>query len=111
MVPGRHDRHQPMNVTLTRPDDTVSQVDLIWQGRIDALACGECSEEDFIAELSSLQHTGADSARSVVALLDQRYRRGQLPTELFRSIEAKVARQDTIDHGTTIDMDDVRSWL
>jgi tRNA A-37 threonylcarbamoyl transferase component Bud32 len=100
-----------MNVTLTRPDDTVSQVDLIWQGRIDALACGECSEEDFIAELSSLQHTGADSARSVVALLDQRYRRGQLPTELFRSIEAKVARQDTIDHGTTIDMDDVRSWL
>jgi serine/threonine protein kinase len=100
-----------MNVTLTRPDDTVSQVDLIWQGRIDALACGECSEEDFVAKLASLQQTGADSARSVVALLDQRYRRGQLPAALFHSIEAKIARQDTIDHGNTIEVDVVHSWL
>jgi tRNA A-37 threonylcarbamoyl transferase component Bud32 len=100
-----------MNVTLTRPDDTVSQVDLIWQGRIDALACGECSEEDFVAKLSSLQQTGADSARRVVALLDQRYRRGQLPAALFHSIEAKIARQDTLDHGNTIEVDVVHSWL
>jgi serine/threonine protein kinase len=100
-----------MNVTLTRPDDTASQVDLIWQRRVDALACGECSEEDFVAELSSLQQTGADSARSVIALLDQRSRRGQLPTELFRSIEAKIARQDTLDHGTTIELDAARSRL
>jgi serine/threonine protein kinase len=100
-----------MNETLTRPDDTVSQVDSIWQRRIDALACGECSEEDFIAQLSSLQHSGADSARSVVALLDERYRRGQLPAALFHSIEAKIARQDTLDHENTIEVDVVHSWL
>ena len=100
-----------MNVTLTRPDDTVSQVDSTWQERIDALVRGECSVEDFIAELSGLQQTSADSARRVVALLNQRHRRGQLPTELLSSIEAKIARQDTVDYGTTIDQDVVRSWL
>jgi tRNA A-37 threonylcarbamoyl transferase component Bud32 len=100
-----------MNESVTRPDDTTSQVDLIWQRRVDALACGECSEEDFIAELSSLRQTGADSAWNVVALLDQRYRRGQLPTALFRSIEAKIARRElgALEYGTTIELDAVRS--
>jgi len=96
-----------MNETVTRPDDTASQVDLIWQQRVDALACGKCSEEDFLAELSSLRQMGADSAWNVIALLDQRYRRGQLPTALFRSIEAKIARRElgAHDNGTTIEMD------
>ena len=100
-----------MNETVTRPDDTASQVDLIWQQRVDALACGECSEEDFLAELSSLRQMGADSAWNVIALLDQRYRRGQLPAALFRSIEAKIARRElgAHDYGTTIEMDAVRS--
>jgi serine/threonine protein kinase len=100
-----------MNESVTRPDDTASQVDLIWQQRVDALACGECSEEDFLAELSSLRQMGADSAWNVIALLDQRYRRGQLPTALFRSIEAKIARRElgAHDSGTTIEMDAVRS--
>ena len=99
-----------MNETVTRPDDTASQVDLIWQQRVDALACGECSEEDFLAELSSLRQMGADSAWNVIALLDQRYRRGQLPTALFRSIEAKIARRElgAHDYGTTVEMDAVR---
>src|SRR6202166_815615 len=100
-----------MHESVTRPDDTASQVDLIWQQRVDALACGECREEDFLAELSSLRQMGADSAWNVIALLDQRYRRGQLPTALFRSIEAKIARRDlgAHDYGTTIEMDAARS--
>src|ERR1700685_2976692 len=63
-----------MNVTFTRPDDTVSQADLIWQRRVDALACGEVSEEDFVAELSSLRQSGADSAWSVLGFLCSRWR-------------------------------------
>src|ERR1700675_4141955 len=95
-----------MNETAARADDTASLVDLLWQRRVDALISGECSEEDFMAELSSLRQAGADSAWSVVALLDQRYRRGQLPIELFRSIEAKIAQRElgALDYGTTIEL-------
>ncbi|MHB8475593.1 MAG: serine/threonine-protein kinase [Steroidobacteraceae bacterium] len=96
-----------MNKTAARTDETVSQVDLLWQRRVDALICGECSEADFMAELASLRQSGADSTWSVLALLDQRYRRGQLPIELFRSIEAKIARRElgALDYGTTVELD------
>jgi tRNA A-37 threonylcarbamoyl transferase component Bud32 len=95
-----------MDKIAARADDTASQVDLVWQGRVDALICGACSEEEFMAELSSLRQSGGD-AWSVVALLDQRYRRGQLPIELFRSIEAKIARRElgALDYGTTVELD------
>jgi len=95
-----------MDKIAARTDDTASQVDLVWQGRVDALICGACSEEEFMAELSSLRQSGGD-AWSVVALLDQRYRRGQLPIELFRSIETKIARRElgAMDYGTTIELD------
>jgi eukaryotic-like serine/threonine-protein kinase len=95
-----------MDKIAARADETASQVDLVWQERVDALVCGACSEEEFMAELSSLRQSGGD-AWSVVALLDQRYRRGQLPIELFRSIEAKIARRElgALDHGTTVELD------
>lgn len=96
-----------MNKTAARTDETASQVDLLWQGRVDALISGECSEADFMAELASLRQSGADSIWSVLALLDQRYRRGQLPIELFRSIEAKIARRELSahDYSTTVELD------
>jgi tRNA A-37 threonylcarbamoyl transferase component Bud32 len=96
-----------MNETAARTDETASQVDLLWQRRVDALISGECSEADFMAELASLRQSGADSIWSVLALLDQRYRRGQLPIELFRSIEAKIARRElgALDYGTTVELD------
>jgi eukaryotic-like serine/threonine-protein kinase len=95
-----------MDKIAARADETASQVDLVWQERVDALICGACSEEEFMAELSSLRQSGGD-AWSVVALLDQRYRRGQLPIELFRSIEAKIARRElgALDYGTTVELD------
>ncbi len=93
-----------MNEILTPADDTITQVDLVWQGRLDALVRGECSEDDFMDELSSCRDTGPDSAWSVAALLHQRYRRGQMPAELFRSIESKIEQRKlaTLDDGTTI---------
>jgi len=96
-----------MTKTAARTDETASQVDVLWQGRVDALISGECSEADFMAELASLRQSGGDSIWSVLALLDQRYRRGQLPIELFRSIEAKIARRELSahDYSTTVELD------
>ncbi len=86
--------------------ETESQVELNWRSRIDALVCGECGEGDFIDELSSLWQVAPDLAWNVIALLYQRYRRGQIPVALFRSIKSKVAQDGmAIDNGMTIDLD------
>ncbi|HXA37259.1 MAG TPA: serine/threonine-protein kinase, partial [Steroidobacteraceae bacterium] len=95
-----------MTEIATRKDESAPQLDLIWQRRLDELIRGECSEEDFMDELSNCRLLSADSAWSVVALLDQRYRRGQMPVELFRSIESKIAQRElgALDYGTTIEL-------
>ena len=95
-----------MNEIITRKEESAPQLDSVWQRRLDALIRGECSEDDFMEELSNSRLTGADSAWSVVALLDQRYRLGQMPLELFRSIESKIARRElgALDYGTTIEL-------
>jgi serine/threonine protein kinase len=97
-----------MNEFVAREtNETAFLMELNWQRRLDALVCGTCSEDDFIAELSALREVDPDSAWNVVALLDQRYRRGQMPDDLFRSIERKIAKRDldTFDYGTTITLD------
>jgi serine/threonine protein kinase len=88
-------------------NETASQVELNWQWRIDALVCGECREDDFIGELSSLWKTAPDSAWNVIALLAQRYTRGQMPVGLFRSIESKIVQGGlgAVDYDMTINLD------
>jgi len=95
-----------MNETLTLIDETVSEVDLQWQQRLDELVSGECSEDAFMDHVLNLRETGPYTAWNVVALLDQRYRRGQLPAQVFRSIESKIAQYELadIDYGMTIDL-------
>src|ERR1700722_9468270 len=95
-----------MNETLTLVDETVPEIDLEWQQRLDELVRGECSEDAFMTHVLNLREAGPYTAWNVIALLDQRYRRGQLPVEMFRSIESKIAHYELadIDHGTTIDL-------
>ena len=95
-----------MNETITRKEENVPPLDPAWHLKLDALIRGECSEDDFIEALSNSRLSGADSAWGVVALLDQRYRRGQMPPELFRSIESKIAKRElgVLDYGTTIEL-------
>jgi hypothetical protein len=83
---------------------TSSPIELKLEWRLDALVRGECSEDEFMDELSNLREAAPDSAWDVVALLDQRYRRGQVPVDLFRSIESKIAQRECgmLDDGTTI---------
>jgi serine/threonine protein kinase len=95
-----------MNETLTLIDQTVPEVDLQWQQRLDELVSGECSEDAFMDHVLNLREAGPYTAWNVVALLDQRYRRGQLSAEVFRSIESKIAQYELadIDYGMTIDL-------
>jgi eukaryotic-like serine/threonine-protein kinase len=96
-----------MSVFSTSPDETASHTNVAWQRQLDALLSGECSEDEFMDELSNSPDAGADSAWNVVALLDQRYRLGQVPIDLFRSIEAKIARRELSaqDSGYTIEFE------
>jgi serine/threonine protein kinase len=98
-----------MSVISTRPDGIASQTDGGWQWQLDALLSGECSEDEFIDGLSKSPDAGADSAWNVVALLDQRYRLGQVPIDLFRSIEARIARRElsAADSGYTIEFEPI----
>jgi serine/threonine protein kinase len=97
-----------MSDSLVRePNDTAFLTELAWQRRLDALVSGECSEDEFLDELTDLRDADPDAAWNVVALLDQRYRRGQMPAELFRSIESKIAQRhlDSTEYGTTISLE------
>ncbi len=96
-----------MNVISTRTDDTASQVDLVWQLHLDDVACGECSVDDFVAKLLKLSRTEAGLAWNVVALLDQRFRRGEVPVDLYRRIESKIVHGGVGAHrvGSTIELD------
>jgi len=64
------------------------QKDFNLQARIDALQTGHCTEAEFMREVLPLR----DSVWAAIALVDQRYRRGLLPEETFRSIKTKLAR-------------------
>jgi hypothetical protein len=62
-----------------------------WSSRVDALARGETGEDDFTAELWVHAANTPDLCWEVAALLDQSFRLGQLPADIFRSTAAKIA--------------------
>jgi serine/threonine protein kinase len=96
-----------MNVISTRTDDTASQVDLIWQLHLDGVACGETTAEDFIDKFLKLSRTDKDLAWNVATLLEQRFRRGDIPVELYRRIESGILHRElgTLRAGATIEFE------
>jgi serine/threonine protein kinase len=96
-----------MSETSTSPDEIASQTNVAWERQLDALLSGECSEDEFMDGLANFPDSVTNSAWDVVALLDQRYRLGQVPIDLFRSIEARIARRELCaeDSGTTIEFE------
>ena len=60
-------------------------------------------------DIENLLDVDPDSARSIIAFLDQRYQRGLFPEELYRSIESRITRRELemIDSGITINLDSV----
>jgi serine/threonine protein kinase len=74
--------------------------------RVDALQRGECGEEHFLQEILSQRESAPNLVWATLALVDQRYRRGHLTGELFRSINSKLARHalEESEYGATIDL-------
>lgn len=83
--------------TLVTPSQTVKP-EFNLQKRIDALARGECTEDEFLFEALDVGESEANSPWNVLSFIDQRYRRGQLPGPLFHSIKSRIARR-ALDDG------------
>ena len=64
-----------------------------WRNRVEALARGTCSEEDFVTELWLHGESAPDLPWEVAALLDQNFRCGNLRADIFRSTAANIARR------------------
>jgi serine/threonine protein kinase len=93
-----------MSETFVSPtDESASEIDFDLEARLDALECGECTEDDLVAEILVLRNSAPDFVWTTLALIDQRYRRGHLSEPLFRSIKSKIARNELQerDYGTT----------
>jgi serine/threonine protein kinase len=96
-----------MNEAFLHPEGvTTTHADLNWQDRLDALVSGHCTEDDFVEELATLRESSSSSISDIVALLNERYRRGQIPATLYHSVESKLARHalDTFDDDMTVDL-------
>jgi hypothetical protein len=90
-------------------NESVAQVELTLNARLDALQNGECAEEHFLQEIFTLRESTPNLVWTTLALIDQRYRRGQLTSKLFRSINSKLARRALEEHeyGSTVDLQPV----
>jgi serine/threonine protein kinase len=93
-------------ISESATDESASQPDFNLQTRLDALECGECTEEDLVREILLLRKSAPDFVWTTIALIDQRYRRGHLPEHFFRSIKYKLARHELQerDYGTTVEL-------
>ena len=60
--------------------------------QIDALAQGECTEDEFLRDTLGIGDSDADSAWNLLSIIDQHYRRGELPSMLFHSIKSRITR-------------------
>lgn len=96
-----------MDETFLHPERvTTTHAALNWQDRLDALVRGHCTEDDFVEGIANLRESSSSSIWDIVALLDQRYRRGQMPATLYRSVESKLALHalETFDDDMTVDL-------
>jgi serine/threonine protein kinase len=92
-----------MSETFLSPaDESASETDFDLEARLDALECGECTEDDLVGQILVLRNSAPDFVWTTLALIDQRYRRGHLSEPLFRSIKSRIARHELQerDYGT-----------
>jgi hypothetical protein len=93
-------------VSTSIVNESAAQVESTLHARLDALQNGECAEERFLQEILTLRESAPNVVWTTLALVDQRYRRGQLTSKVFRSINSKLARHALEEHefGATIDL-------
>jgi len=93
-------------VSTSITNETAAQMECNLHARIDALQIGECGEEYFLQEILALRESTPNVVWTTLALIDQRYRRGHLTNELFRSINSKLARHalEEQEYGATVEL-------
>jgi hypothetical protein len=72
------------------------------QQRLDAFVSGESGTGSFLQELVVLCDETPDAAWDILSLVDQYYRRGRLPVDLFRTLKGRIER-----HALGIDASDI----
>ena len=70
-----------------------AQIDIPLDRRIEALANGHCSEDDFLTEIFAACDSGALSPWKVVSSIDECCRRGQMTTAISRSVQGRIAQR------------------
>ena len=68
-----------------------SQPEYHLEARLDALVCGDCTEDEFVDE--ALERYNSKSSAYLIARIDQYYQRGQLPDPLYRAIKSKITQR------------------
>jgi serine/threonine protein kinase len=93
-------------VSTSLGNESAAQVESNLHARLDALQSGECGEDHFLQEILTLRESAPNLVWTTLALIDQRYRRGHLKGELFRSINSKLARHalEEQEYGATVEL-------
>ena len=63
------------------------------QAWLDALSTGACDEQEFLRAVEKLTRSSLDAGWDALALLDQYFRLGKIPAELFSSIKSRLGSQ------------------
>jgi serine/threonine protein kinase len=60
--------------------------------RLDALACGECTVDEFVSEALRDYSAEAGAHPHLLARIDRYYQRGQLPAPIFHAIRSQITQ-------------------
>jgi serine/threonine protein kinase len=63
------------------------------QAWLDALSTSACDEQEFLRAVEKLTRRSLDAGWDALALLDQYYRLGKIPSEVFSSIKSRLGSQ------------------
>jgi hypothetical protein len=76
----------------------------VLQRRLDALVRREGGEAEIVDEIAALLHAAPGSSWEIAAVIQQRYRHGDISAELFQSLAAKIAGRvlPAADYATTV---------
>jgi serine/threonine protein kinase len=63
------------------------------QASLDALSTNACDEQEFLGAVEKLTQRSAEAGWDALALLDQYYRLGKIPTEVFTRLKSSLSSQ------------------
>jgi hypothetical protein len=60
---------------------------------LDALSTAACDEQEFLRAVEKLTERSAEAGWDALALLDQYYRLGKIPSEVFSRLKSSLSSQ------------------